>query len=316
MVGTEKRQAVRCIDVVVGGDVLRMVVDGLPNLKAGSPADALAELRRDHDEFRRFVTEPPRGYAGLIACLLLPAFSQNTARTAVVAPAIGYVPVAATPLMAAATSLITLREVKPTEPVTMVHFDTANGPVAIEVTVKSGNIVSTRWCCERPTLISRDKVKLANGLVIPVTIVFSGLPYGVVSASDLNIDFEDRTVLGKGGASVCDGLNQQHPLRGLGLDKVANQYHVMIVDNIQEAPEPKVQVACVGQSGWVFNTPAGTGALSVGAHFQALDLLDYGPRLETYTPFGGRLYISISPEQAFVDASCEVVAELDLYGAP
>lgn len=77
---TPQRRVI-AVDTHMNGEILRVVLDGLPALKASSPADALNELREYHDAFRRFVIEPPRGGDGVNACLLLPPFSEKSANS-------------------------------------------------------------------------------------------------------------------------------------------------------------------------------------------------------------------------------------------
>ena len=308
--------AVRCIDTVIGGDVLRMVVEGAPPLRARSADEALAELRREHDNFRRFVTAPPRGYAGLIGCLLLPPFTRGAARTAVVAPGIGYVPIAATPLMAAAATLIAIDEVAMSAPTTQVTFDTASGPAAIDVNIADDKITSVAWQTTAPSILGREELNLTDGRRLPVTLVLPGLPYAVIQASSAEVGFNDTAALGETGAMVCQALNEQFPLQSFGLANVASQYHVMIIDEPVMQPAASIQVACVGQSGWVFNTPAGTGALSVAAHLRHLGQLDDGVLLENFTPTNGRLSCSIDDANAVVESGFEMVADLTLLGTP
>ena len=129
----EPGRCVTTVDVLMGGDVLRIVLSGAPELKAGNPLDALHELRREHDDFRRFLIEYPRGNEAINGCLLLPPFSPETVRTVVVAPQVGYVPIAGTPLMAAAAALVELGEVGAQDSITRVRFDSAKGLTEIEV---------------------------------------------------------------------------------------------------------------------------------------------------------------------------------------
>ena len=44
---------VTAADIVMGGDVLRIVLGGLPVLKSAAAVGALQELREEHEEFRR-----------------------------------------------------------------------------------------------------------------------------------------------------------------------------------------------------------------------------------------------------------------------
>ncbi len=73
---------VRVVDSHTGGEPTRVIVDGGPDLGAGSLADRLARFRADHDPFRSAVVNEPRGSDVLVGALLLPP--SNPACTAAV----------------------------------------------------------------------------------------------------------------------------------------------------------------------------------------------------------------------------------------
>lgn len=123
---------------------MRVVLDGCPNLKARSAAEALQELRAEHEAFRRFVIEPPRGHDHINATLLLPPYSSEAARTAIIAEHFGYVPVAGTLLITAAVVLGEAGHVPTHEPETVVILDTAHSPTEVIVIVKDGRATSAR----------------------------------------------------------------------------------------------------------------------------------------------------------------------------
>ena len=298
-------------DVVMGGDVLRIVLDGLPVLRSKSAVEALEELRSEHDDFRRFVVESPRGNPGINGCLLLPPYSPEAIRTAVVAPQIGYVPIAGTPLMAAAAALAELGEVDMVEPRTALRFDTAGGIQTIELEVEAGDVRFACWTTARPHCFDPDyALTLDKGQVVPVAVVSPGIPYAVVQASDLGVTFEDNDTLGGAGAAVASKLRLQLPLEAIGMQNAASQYHVMIVGELRRSSSglASIEVACVSASGWVWSTPAGTGALSVATYLNEHSLLGNDEALETVTPAGSRFRCRVRDGNAVVEASCELVA--------
>lgn len=146
--------AVSAVDTLIAGDVLRVVLDGSPALKAKGPLEALQELRAEHQDFRRFVIEPPRGHAEINACLLLYPFSSDAVRTAIIAEHFGYASFAGTPLLASAVALIETGGVAAHEPETTVTFDTAKGRAEVFVSVKDGRCFSARWVTTRPRIVA------------------------------------------------------------------------------------------------------------------------------------------------------------------
>ena len=313
----EPDRRVTVADVVMGGDVLRIVLSGSPKLKASNPVDALQELRQEHDEFRRFVIEYPRGNEAINGCLLLPPFSPEAVRTVVVAPQVGYVPIAGTPLMAAAAALVELGELGAQEPITRVRFDTAKGLAEIEVIVESERCSSTRWRTTRARVAALEKpVTLEKGRTVAVSVVSPGLPYGVVRAADLDVEFEDMAALGAAGSAVAGALREQLSPESVGMGDEASDYFVMVVGEMlnQDQCSASVEVACVSPNGFVWATPAGTGAISVATYLNELGELVSGDWLETVTPSGNRFRCSVDEESAVVEATSEIVAVTTLIG--
>jgi 4-hydroxyproline epimerase len=65
-------QRIRIIDSHTGGEPTRLVVEGGPDLGAGSVADRLRVFRAHFDDFRRAVVNEPRGSDVIVGALLCP----------------------------------------------------------------------------------------------------------------------------------------------------------------------------------------------------------------------------------------------------
>ncbi|MBT8084867.1 MAG: hydroxyproline-2-epimerase [Woeseia sp.] len=76
-------QTIDVIDSHTGGEPTRVVMRGAPALRATSLADAVRELREEHDDFRRSVINEPRGSEILVGALVLPAFESGNAAAVV-----------------------------------------------------------------------------------------------------------------------------------------------------------------------------------------------------------------------------------------
>jgi len=313
-------RAVSAVDTLVAGDVLRIVLDGAPKLRATSPFDALRELRAEHQDFRRFIIDPPRGHDGIDACILLSPFSSDAVRTAIIAEHFGYAPVAGTLLLASAVVLIETGEVAAREPTTSVVFDTAKGKAEVVVTVASKRCVSSKWTTERPRVISRkQRLTLAGERTISAALINSGLPYVVACAADLDVDFRDERKLGAAGAMLSSAAGQQMPLQGLGMEQDADAYLVMLVGDLTDhgaAQAAQVQAAFISPTGSVARMPTGTGTLSVGAYFNEKRRLPYSRALDVTSPTGHRLRCQVEETKASVEGAVRIISLVDLVADP
>ena len=306
---------VTVVDVEIAGDVLRVVVDGTPQLRAKNPADALQELRAKHDDFRRFVIAPPRGHDGIVACVLLPPYSFEAVRTAVIAPQFGYAAIAGTPLMAAAAALIETGQVQVTDPETTLVFDTAAGKTHIVATIDEGRCTSFRWTTARPTVVLREQtLSLTDGRAVTAMVISPGLPYVVAPASELGVTFDNPNALGTTGAMLCDAATHQ-----IGAPEGAAAYHAMLVGDLTIPQQPEAAtapVACVSANARVWSTPAGTGALSAAGYFTALETLALGREIITVSPTGFGFRCRIERTQSSVESGACIIALSQLVGRP
>ena len=311
---------VKVVDVVIAGDVLRVVLDGAPDLRANNAVEALQELRQEHDEFRRFIVCPPRGNERINACLLLPPYSPDTVSTAIIAPQFGYAAIAGTPLMAAAAVLIETGQVPVTTPQTRLLFDTAKGKTQIVATIENGRCTSAQWTTVCPQLVVYEQpIKLSDGRTVPVTLVSPGLPYAVVRAKDLHVECADTDSLSAAAVMLSDALAQQFSVDHIHMAGDATDYHVMIVGDVAPATNKQiatVSAACVSANGWVWSTPAGTGALSVARFFIETGALKLGQALEVISPAGFAFPCRIDAAGASVTASATIVASSELVLDP
>jgi proline racemase len=70
---------IRVIDSHTEGEPTRVVVDGWPELKAGTMEARREELRRDYDHLRRAVICEPRGHSAIVGALLTPPVTPGAA---------------------------------------------------------------------------------------------------------------------------------------------------------------------------------------------------------------------------------------------
>jgi proline racemase len=310
------KQRATVVDVSICGDILRVVMDGFPELKATNPAEILQELRQHHNDFRHFLIDHPRGHEYVNACLLLPPFSKKAVRTLVVAPSFGYSAVAGTLLMAATTALIETNQISIDEPITEVTFDTAQGQYTIIATIENGRCVATRWLTNKPRIIfSEQTLKQTDGSTISVSLIHSGLPYIIVRAVDLQLNMDDISALGQAGLLLSGLAETQLDWQTNDMKQGVEYFLFMIVGEFNPL-DNRVAVAWVSPTGSVAFSPSGTGALAVAGYFQAQGQLARGTELITVTPSGCCFRCQLDAQTAYVKATAQVIALSELILDP
>jgi 4-hydroxyproline epimerase len=83
-------KTVRVIDSHTGGEPTRVVIEGAPDLGAGSMAERLRSFRDEHDRFRSAVVNEPRGSDVIVGALLLEPVDPSAAAGVIFFNNVGY----------------------------------------------------------------------------------------------------------------------------------------------------------------------------------------------------------------------------------
>lgn len=84
------KNIIRAIDSHTGGEPTRVVIDGFPDLGAGTMAERLEILRRDHDRLRSAVVCEPRGHDAVVGALLCQPVDPDAAAGVIFFNNVGY----------------------------------------------------------------------------------------------------------------------------------------------------------------------------------------------------------------------------------
>jgi len=94
---------VKTVDAHVGGQTLRLIVDGVPRLSGRTMRDKRASLRKRADSIRRALVLEPRGHADLVAAVLTEPVSPEAHAGILFMDGSGFPPISGHGIIAAAT---------------------------------------------------------------------------------------------------------------------------------------------------------------------------------------------------------------------
>src|SRR5262245_42188337 len=97
---------IKAIDAHVGGQALRLVVEGFPRPQGRTLWHQRDSVKRNADALRRAVVLPPRGHADLVAALLTEPASPHAHAGLLLMDATGYPSMSGHGVMAATTIAI------------------------------------------------------------------------------------------------------------------------------------------------------------------------------------------------------------------
>ena len=271
---------VETVDAHVGGQTLRLVIEGLPNPAGRTMREKRAWLRKRADDVRRALVMEPRGHVDMVAAVLTEPVSPEAHAGIIFMDGGGYPAISGHGLIAAATIAVSRGLIvagDSDDPDVRLAFDTAAGVVHTVVhseTHGQDRRIHSVVFTNVPSFVhtAAQAVRLGTR-VVRVDIAFGGLFYAIVDTEAVGIPLRPE---------------RQHDLRALGvqlqgaLNASADFAHPGDPDTsgisgvIFTGPpaDPEAHLRSVVVTGTVVDrSPGGTATAAVMAVLDAMGLL-------------------------------------------
>lgn len=217
LIGDYARVA-RCIDMHTGGEPLRVVMQGTPEMKANSILDYRRQMKENHDYFRKQLMWEPRGHADMYGVILLPPERNDSDFGVLFMHNEGYSTMCGHATIAIAKLAVQMGWVKKKEPVTEMKIDAPCGQLKAYVEINNGKINQVFFDNVPSFLQKADaEIVLPNGQKIQYDLAYGGAFYAYVNAEQLNLKLspEDYSEIIRQGKiikkAVMDSQKMEHP---------------------------------------------------------------------------------------------------------
>ena len=272
---------IKTIDAHVGGQPVRLIVDGMPRPRGKTPAQQREWCRKHADAFRRALLLAPRGHADMTAALTTDPSTLHANAGIVFMDAGGYPSMSGHAVIAVTTIAFERRMALPHPPGDgegRVAFDTPAGSVHAHarVEVHAGvRSVDSVAVTNVPAFVHAPAVPVVVGRRdLRVDIAFGGAFYAIVDSEATGVPLDAAHVpdLRRLGAEISASLNAtQRPVHPAdnSIDGVAG----VVFTGPASDPEAHLRNVTVRASGAVDRSPGGTGTSAVMAVLDAMGLL-------------------------------------------
>jgi proline racemase len=287
-------RVIKTIDAHVGGQPLRLVVDGVPRPHGKTPTQQREWCLKHADTYRRALVLAPRGHADMTVALLTDPTTVHANSGIVFMDAGGYPSMSGHAVIAVSTIAFERRlplAHPPGNGEERLLFDTPAGSVHARVRLEThggGRSVDSVAVTNVPAFVHAAGVPVNVGRrELRVDVAFGGAFYAIVDSEATGVALDSAHVLElrRLGADISAALNATrrpvHPM-----DSAVNGVAGVIFTGPAADPEAHLRNVTVRASGSIDRSPGGTGTSAVMAVLDAMGLLPDGQAFVHESLFG------------------------------
>jgi trans-L-3-hydroxyproline dehydratase len=291
-------RTIRTIDVHVGGDVHRIVTDGVAPVP-GATVRQQRDFLRDHgDDLRRALLYEPRGgHPSHFVDLVVPATDPEASAGFIIMEYMGYPLFSGSNTMATAIALLDAGRIPATDSEQQIALESPGGLVRVTVGRDSGGAA---WAIFRPddtaSVVVPGAVVTVQGRDITYDLVWAGCWYAVVAPRQhgLHLVPEEEAAQGELAFTIMEALRAQPDPRHPVLGEQGPVSLVLFVDDMMTASDGTVsqRISPVVHPRSVSRCPSGTGSTAAVAKLVADGELAEGDVLTTVSSWDTRFEAS------------------------
>ncbi len=182
---------IQTIDMHTGGEPLRVILDGLPELEGNNILEYRQDMLHRHDHLRRALMHEPRGHADMYGCILLPPNDEEGDFGILFLHNEGYSTMCGHAIIGITTLAIEMGWVEMESPVTTLKIDAPCGRITSFAHIEDGKLKNVSFHCVPSFVVGLDKEVEVPGLGnIKYDLAYGGAFYAYVDANQIGLSLE------------------------------------------------------------------------------------------------------------------------------
>lgn len=261
---SEKFLAINTLDMHTGGEPLRVILNGFPELKGNSVLEYRRYCKKNLDHLRRALMHEPRGHADMYGCILLPPEDDEADFGIMFLHNEGYSTMCGHAIIAISTLAAELNWIDLNEGDNPLKIDAPCGRIHSWVNIHRGKITGARFQCVPSFVIGLDRQVDIKGLgTVKYDLAYGGAFYAYVDirkhSFDFGLDKTDFRNLVKAGMDIKHAVMHRdkdikHPFE----DDLSFLYGTIFIGD-SSTPGIHSRNVCVFADGEVDRSPTGSG---------------------------------------------------------
>jgi trans-L-3-hydroxyproline dehydratase len=255
-------ERITTLDAHAGGEPLRIVTGGLPDIEGETVLEKRRYMREHLDEYRSALMWEPRGHADMYGAVLTDPESDEADFGVLFLHNDGYSTMCGHGIVALGRVAVETGFVEPTPPVTTIGMDTPAGLVTAEVeTDAEGSPGAVTFENVPSFVVETDCVLTVPGFgEVPYDLAFGGAFYAYCEADDVGLDLGSASMadLVSAGRRIKEQVAETREITHPTEPDLGFLYGTIICGDA-EREEADSRNVCIFADGEVDRSPTGTG---------------------------------------------------------
>jgi len=269
----------KVVDMHTGGEPLRIVIDGYPDIPKGTILEKRAYVRDHFDHLRKILIFEPRGHYDMYGALLVEPDLPGADLAVLFMHNEGYSTMCGHAIIALGRYAVDEELVARQEPVTTVNIEAPCGLIVATVEVRDGMAGAVSFESVPAFLFARDQtIELPGFGAISFDIAYGGAFYALADCHQFGLEFgRDRVRDFVDAASaLTETLKAEFPLSHPDHSDLAFLYGTILTDGKDAFSGEATKNICVFAEAEVDRSPTGSGVTARLAAMHAKGQIDIG----------------------------------------
>lgn len=267
------------VDMHTGGEPLRIIAGGYPDIPKGTILEKRAYVRENLDHLRKLLIFEPRGHYDMYGALLVEPDLPGADLAVLFMHNEGYSTMCGHAIIALGRYAVDEGLVAKQEPVTTVNIEAPCGLVVASIEVRDGKTGAVSFESVPAFLFARDqKIELAGYGKIGFDVAYGGAFYALADCHQFGLEFGSSRVRDfvDAATALTERLKAEFPLSHPDHADLAFLYGTILTDGHDAFSGEATKNVCVFADAEVDRSPTGSGVTARLAAMYAKGEIDLG----------------------------------------
>ncbi|MFK7811702.1 MAG: proline racemase family protein [Maribacter sp.] len=272
---------IKTIDVHTGGEPLRIIVSGFPELKGDSVLEYRRYCKENFDHLRTALMFEPRGHADMYGCILTPPNDAEGDFGILFLHNEGYSTMCGHAIIAISTLAIEMKWIEVKEGENILKIDAPCGRIIAFTNVENKRVTGVRFHCVPSFVVGLNRKVVVEGLgEVTYDLAYGGAFYAYVDMrkNSFNFDLTPKSYrqLIQTGMDIKHAVMKSDPGIKHPFEAELSFLYGTIFIGDSHKPEINSRNVCIFAEGEVDRCPTGSGVSGRMAIHKARKEIDFG----------------------------------------